>query len=137
MSPERGHFFIMKVTKKTKMKVVCSSDPVEFEEQFNKAMEELAEQDPCYELREVGGSIWAIITHTVKERIAETVKEEYHMQGEKYYCSQCPLREQVTDGRVKKVPCMYAETGRANLRDECCDYFYRMLKQGKVTPTYE
>ena len=125
----------MRIEKKTRMKVVCSRRPIEFEEQFNKAMEDLKEHEPTYELREVSGSLWAIITYKISEEIVESVRDEFHLEGRRHTCSQCPLHEEVKDRRLKMVPCKYSEYGEANLKEEACEYFYKMLKQGQIEPT--
>lgn len=63
--------------------------------------------------------------------------DEYHLEGRRYVCEQCPLHAKVTDRRRKTVPCRHHEYGEANLRHECCEYFYTMLKQGKIKPIDE
>ena len=122
----------MRTIKKVKMRVVASSDPVEFQNDFNKAMEELAEYDPECELKEVGGGMWAIITWTVREDVFDSVKDEFHAEGIRYICDQCPYHDEVTDRRVKRIGCRYSEFGETHREHECCEYFYKMLKQGEV-----
>lgn len=122
----------MKIYEKRKMQVVASGNPIEFQDGFNEAMDALAEYEPQYEIREVGGGLWAIITWTVTERIPDSVRDEYHMAGVRYVCDQCPLHEVVKDKRVKIVKCEHTETGSTNRGHECCEHFYTLLKEGKI-----
>ena len=122
----------MKTLRKRTMQVVASDDPRIFQDDFNRAMERLAEYEPDYEIRNVGRGVWAIITYTVVENVFDSVKDVFHAEGKRYICDQCPLHAEVKDRRVKMVACEHAPDGSTNREHECCEYYYTMLKEGKL-----
>lgn len=125
----------MRTVTKRKLKMVTERDPQFFEQAFNEAMEELKENDPvASDIECHDGMWWCAITYEEKEKVMETVADEFAMQGIRYLCKNCPLHDVVTDGRVKTVPCRYSEHGVTHLEHCACEYFYKMLKQNKVEP---
>ena len=114
------------------MKVVAAATPAEFERSFNEAMQELADKDPVYELRETGGSLWAVITF--EQEFAETVADEYRLQGMRYFCYDCPLHDGMTDGRRRLVSCQYADLVETRYDRPACEVFYRKLMNGSIEP---
>lgn len=123
----------MKTLTIPQMEVVASSDPDVFRDEYNRVMRELAEYEPECELKEVDGGMWAIITYTIKEQEFDSVKDEFHAEGIRYICDQCPMHEEVKDRRIKRLPCKHSEFGETHREHECCEYFYKMLRQGKVS----
>lgn len=62
----------------------------------------------------------------------DPVTKEFHDQGIRHTCGQCPYLEVGNDKRRKWWPCKYSEYGTSTCNTECCEYFYKMLKQGEV-----
>lgn len=124
----------MRILEKKLIKMVCEKDPVFFEQSFNEAIEELKDFDP--EPSEIShndaNGFWVCIKYTKKEKAIESVSDEFHLQGIRYLCKNCPLHEVETDGRIKRVPCKYSEMGYCHLEHEACEYFYKLLKQNGV-----
>lgn len=124
----------MKTLEKKRIKMICEKDPVFFEQSYNEAFEKLKDFEP--ESGEISFSEangwWTYIKYTRKEKVIERVADEFHLQGIRYLCKNCPLHEVETDGRIKRVPCKYSEMGYCHLEHEACEYFYKLLKQNGV-----
>lgn len=124
----------MKTIVKQKIRMVCESDPIFFEQSFNEAMEQLKDNDPQADeisFNEKNG-YWVSIRYIEKEKLLETVADEFYAEGIRYLCKNCPLHEVETDGRIKRVPCRYSDYGYCHLEHGACEYFYKLLKQNKV-----
>lgn len=118
------------------IKVINKTDPAEFEKEFNSVMATLADKNPKYTL-DVTNGFTALITYTDTIQQMDCIADEYHAEGIKYTCRECPLREIQPDGRKKEADCKYAQFGKANLKSECCETFYRRLKMGEIEPNGE
>lgn len=123
----------MRVKSFQRIKVIQTEDPLEFQTQFNKAMEELYDYDPEVEFIHEKAHC-AYIRYVESEHIFDSVADEFHAEGIHYLCEQCPYHDEVTDNRRKSVYCKYADTGMTNLQHEACEMFYRHVKQGEVIP---
>ena len=119
-----------------KVKVIQTRDPDLFEEQFNKAMDELEEHDPKAEVQPFSGEHCAYIYYHQVEELFNLVSDEFHAEGIHYLCDQCPLHDPAEDGRQKHVWCKYADTGSTHLKHEACEMFYKMVKQNEIKPLY-
>lgn len=116
--------------------VVGAKSPAQFEAEFNQRMEELADMDPEYELRDVGGELWAVISYTETDIQIETAEDWYLASGIYYTCSACPLHEDIKDRRLKYVGCRYApQMGETLVHGRACERFYEELRAGAIEPT--
>lgn len=118
----------------TKVAIVRSSDPGEFEKMFNAKMDELIANNPTHQIMDNGDIISAVITYQEKISIADSVADEFHFEGIRYLCKHCPYLEDPQDKRVKRCKCKYAELGMTHKEHEACEMFYRQVKAGTVTP---
>lgn len=116
-----------------KCKVIKESDPTSFEKQYTTKVEKIKGYDANIQYSD--GYFIAVITweETVIEE-EETVAEEFHREGIRYVCEQCPYLEMDGDKRKKRFPCKYAEFGGSRVDSECCEMFYKLLKQGQIVP---
>lgn len=121
----------------TKVAVVRSSDPREFEAMFNAKIDELAEFNPSSQITDTGDIISAIITYQELHHIVDSIADEFHFEGIRYLCKHCPYLDDPHDRRIKYCKCVYAEMGMTHKQHEACEYFYRQLKAGNVTPLEE
>ena len=118
--------------------VITSDNPILFKEQLNKRIRELAEYEPKVIEKSISGSDFrALIEWTETEQIGIdprqfSVKDEFHDAGMRFVCGECPLHDVTFDKRRKRVSCKYSETGMAHLDRECCEYFYKLLKQNRI-----
>lgn len=126
----------MRRKKLEKVKVIQTRDPDLFEEQYNKAMDELEEFEPRAEIQPFSGEHCAYIYYHQVEELFTLVSDEFHAEGIHYLCSQCPYHDPAEDGRQKHVYCRYADTGMTDLRREACEMFYKQVKQNEVKPVY-
>ena len=69
---------------------------------------------------------------------AETIEDEYELQGVRLTCQDCPYYEPILkangeiDGRIKYGNCPYSEFGRAYRDSRACDMLYQKLNNGEV-----
>ena len=124
----------MKREKITKVAVVRSAVPSVFEREFNAKMEELALHDPQFSITDTGGTLSAVITYQETHHFADSVMDEFHFEGIRYLCKNCPYLEDPHDKRVKRCRCKYAEFGMTHKDHEACELFYRQVKTGTVVP---
>lgn len=119
-----------------KVKVIQTRDPDLFEEQYNKAMEDLEEFEPRAEIQPFSGEHCVYIYYHQVEELFNLVSDEFHAEGIHYLCNQCPYHDPAEDGRQKYVYCKYADSGMTDLRREACEMFYKQVKQNEVKPVY-
>lgn len=108
----------------------------EFDRRFTEATREISEDDPqiTVDLRE---EFRASIIYWTTEEIRDSVADEFHEEGFRFTCRQCPLREPTGDKRKKYIRCIYSELGQTHLEHEACEIFYRGVKRGDIEPTDE
>lgn len=124
----------MKILRSQKCKAIKEADPRAFEAEFIDALRGIRNPDIMKDYRD--GHFIAIITWEEEEKIIETVADEFHLEGLRYVCGQCPHCEKDGDGRKKRFPCKYSEYSSVDIRQECCEMFYKKLKQGLIEPRY-
>lgn len=127
----------MKRERITQIKAINPKPAQEFQEEFNAAMTALADKSPEYKVDFAEDGFRAVIIYTEVIETMDCVADEYHAKGIKYTCQDCPLREIQTDGRKKDAECKHAAFGRATLKAEACEVFYRQLKLGAIEPKGE
>lgn len=117
---------------------VISEDTAEgFEKAFNDKIRELQCKYIVDTKISMDGGLRAVIIYEDDaEPPQRTVKDEYHDQGLAFLCQQCPHVNLPKDKRIKTIDCRYDEYGHTRLDRECCEMFYKELKQGLVTPRY-
>lgn len=115
-------------------KSIRSEDPQQFDEQINKAMDELWHLKPEVSTDNTAGIFSAQIRWMETTNIPETVKDEFNLKDMRYLCRQCPLYDDPGDKRLKYAPCKYCEDGKTLLNNECCELFYKLVKQGEIVP---
>ena len=116
--------------------VIYSDDPADFQKKFNLQMAALADKKPTIEFNHSQG-FCAYITYDEATHQVTSIADEFHADGIKFECRNCPLHEIETDGRKKRVPCKYADTAFTKLDDEACEIFYRRLMQREIEPIGE
>ena len=123
----------MKVNTYSQIAVVKAEDAEEFQDKFNAKMKELADYDPKFEFVFKSDFV-AIISFVQKESIMDCVADEFHAEGIRYLCKNCPHLEDPHDKRVMRCGCRYAELGTTHKLHEACEVFYKALKNGTITP---
>lgn len=113
--------------------VVQAENAQDFQRQFNEMMARLSDCKPQVQFNFNQGHC-AYITYILELKIPDCVADEYHAKGIMFTCRQCPLHELVTDGRVRRVQCKYADLGFTHLNNECCEVFYRRLNLKELEP---
>ena len=115
-------------------RIVSSKDPEEYERAFNEMAKKLAGEGP--EIQDVfeNGQFTTVFTYTKTEKIPETAKERFELEGQTFLCRNCPYLEQGKDKRRKQWGCPYSFTGYARSDQEACNVFYTDLVQGKIQP---
>lgn len=134
LQQERSVILVMLTKKVEKIKVIQTEDPTEFQEQYNSIMETLHGTEYHVELKDMAGTHCAYVFYEEVQHEYDRVSDEFHAEGIRYLCAQCPHHDPVTDGRKKHVWCKYADCGMTHLQHEACELFYKQLKQGEVKP---
>lgn len=124
----------MRVDKFPQIAVIESDTAQEFEAEFNRRAKDLNANKSSVTTMYDNGKFVALIEYECVERTIDTVTDEFHMEGIKYICDECPYMEDPDDKRVMHVDCKYAEFGRTHRKQEACELFYRQIKQGKIKP---
>ena len=116
--------------------IVCAKDPKEYEEKFNEEIGKLL-GTKCRVIDVPLGDSFCTIIESIKEIPATermTIKDEFHLNGIRYTCSQCPYMEPPKDRRYKTCICPYSTYGTTRKDSECCDLFYTKLVNHEVEP---
>ena len=124
----------MKITKIPQIEVIQSEDPIEFKKQFNDLMKTMTEVGDIDIKLYSDTTYRAIISYTIIAREFDSVADEFHAEGLRYLCRNCPHLEDPEDKRIKHCKCKYAELGRTHKDHEACELFYRELKTGRIEP---
>lgn len=121
--------------KQTVCKVLKETEAEVFEKKIADLLRRTQKRDPI--IKYDNGYFIAVLVYeefTFPEDEIKTVADEFHEQGIRYVCAQCPYLEQDGDKRRKYHTCKYSEYGTAREDQECCELFYKQLKQGTVVP---
>lgn len=124
----------MKISKVKRIAVVESADPELFEQRFNSKLDELSFHEGLDYQIYCDSKYKAIISYCETVREIDSVMDEFHAEGIRYVCENCPDLENPLDARVKWCRCKYAELGSTHKNYEACEYFYRRLKAGTIQP---
>lgn len=125
----------MRPRKKTLCKVIKESDADVFQDKYT-ALINSVHGSVDANVQYSDGYFVAVITYetVVWPDDERTVADEFHDEGLRYVCSQCPYLEVSGDRRRKRFPCKYSEYGTARIDSECCEMFYKKVKQGTIEP---
>ena len=124
----------MKQSKYQQIRVIESKDPTEFQTEFNKAQQELADQKP-ETIYDISDGYRAIIQYEVNVSVAESARDELALEGIYPTCGDCPKFQPVlnNDGSVKQT----SKKGSCDVeawtcRDSvACDWFCRkVMREG-------
>ena len=124
----------MKISKLKRIAVIESVNPDIFEHLFNSKLDELAFMEELDYQIYCDSKYKAIISYSETVREMDCVKDEFHAEGIRYVCANCPDLVDPLDARIKYCECKYAELGRTHKDHEACEYFYRRLKAGLIEP---
>lgn len=129
----------MKRTTYQKVAIVHSSDPMEFEEQYNERSKAISGDYKIISqnVSAENHSYTGVIIYEVVEAQIDSVADEFHAEGVHYLCKHCPYLDDPKDKRIKRCTCKYAELGVTHKDHEACEVFYRALKAGTVSPLDE
>jgi len=109
-------------------RTIRATNPEDYDRKMNEALtshfeaqiiDRLNDQDFC-----------SIIRYKDRIEIPETIEEEYELQGIRHTCGECKHYRPSFDGRVKYTECPYDTTVSCWKDRHCCEYFWRMLKNG-------
>lgn len=124
----------MRVIARKRVRTVQANDPDEFDKMFNEASDELAEN---VKLQWDTAPMCVHFIYEEPVKIPETVADEFELQGIKYYCKDCPNFQKGKNKRCRSQGCKYAEYGTVADFTPACEWFYKQVLQGKITPEVE
>lgn len=124
--------------KQKTVKVVKESDALAFEEHCTTILKEHQATPEMAVNCTPEGEFMAVFVYeeTVFPEDERTIVDDFHDQGIRYVCEQCPHLQMDGDKRKKWFPCKFAEYGTSSVDREACEYFYKMLQQGKIVPRF-
>lgn len=127
----------MKQSKYQQIRVIESKDPTEFQDEFNKAQQELASLKP-ETIYDITDGYRAIIQYEVETSVPENAKDEVHLMGVHLTCGNCPRFEPMRnkDGSVNRT----AKRGKCFLEPytTCetdvvhCEWFCKKYLKGEI-----
>lgn len=123
----------MKRTTNHLIAAIAADNPQDFEKQFNEKMMLLSDNNPEATI-DISNGFRAVIRYDTETSEVDTIADEFHRDGICHICRECPLHDNETNKRRKWVTCKYSESGLAHLDHECCEYFYKQVKLGHITP---
>ena len=117
-----------------RVKYISTNTFEEHEEAHNAFLEEIdgktiiSETDPA----EIKGKIVTKIVYNEELDIRESIVDDFHEEGIRYVCAQCPYCEDPHDKRRKWCKCSFKKTGRTRRDSEVCRYVYALLAAGEI-----
>lgn len=125
----------MRYDTKPRVIAVKETSPELFEKTMNDRIDEIQDGKVLDIVTKIDGDVFfAVVTYEVTCEVVECVSDEYHNEGIRFTCRQCPYAIRNDDKRKKWLNCQYSPSGIAHLDHECCEMFYVELKQHKITP---
>lgn len=125
----------MKITIKTQIRVIEAKTGYQFQEDFNRTANELANQGIKYrvELNNAIGMHCAYFFFDEEVKVAETIAEECRLAGIDYNCINCPDYNLPEDRRKSESYCSQIH-GFIKSDSRCCDSFYIRLLNNEIEP---
>lgn len=114
--------------------IVTADSAQSLTEQLNAKLRELSSKHPTVTFE----GLIARIQYTENVNEAETIEDEYELQGVRLTCQDCPYYEPILkangeiDGRIKYGNCPYTEFGRAYRDSGACSTLFQKLNNGEV-----
>lgn len=117
--------------KSTKVKTIMSNDAFDFDSRLNGFIKQLDAKGIPYEVQvNPTAGLLAFVTYKETIRVAEDIREEYELAGERHFCGECPFYVRPTDGRVKNTRCVNGHL--TSKGSPCCEEFYELLDSGSI-----
>lgn len=115
----------------SKLRIIQSKNPKEFEEQFEKLMQEILGKNPNI-MTGFDSSIghYAHIRWEETIKIPEDARDEANLKGIKYYCGDCPFFVLQKDRRIKNSVC--GQGIKTYYEHHACVKLYEMIERGEV-----
>ena len=118
----------MKRVKKSQMLFVEGQSGIEFQDNYNSAMERLTAAHIDINEKMISlDKLSAVILYTQTVEIAENMKDRYHLKGIYPTCGECPYFEQVTD-YTGVCPFMKFKSGVHYSNMDICDKRWKELE---------
>lgn len=122
----------MKSISRTEIKVVEAKSGAEFEVEMNAALRCVSDLNSKYQIHfNLSMGHCAYIEYSYTEQIPESLKDEYALRGEVFYCGNCPMFEPSMDGRIKAGKCKYGVCNKPIPADKACIKFYQKYDAGE------
>lgn len=116
---------------KRRVRIIYEQTPADFESRINEAFDMI--EDPTAEIEyNHQKGFCAYITYSEKERIPETVRDRFSLEGIRYECRSCPYCEMPENPKVQRTYCDMKPSGVTFPESEACEYFYKLVALGEV-----
>ncbi len=122
----------MKWVNRKQTKIITGNTAPEFQEKLNEALAEIAGRGYKHELQfNMSFGLCAYIIYDEHYEVAETIADEYELNGDIHHCYECPMFKPSEDKRVKYTTCGNG-TKRCAANDCACDWFYEQMEKGGI-----
>lgn len=124
----------MKYIGRKQSRIVTGSTAVEFQNNLNEALNEIALSGAKAEVQfNMSLGFCAFVLFEETKQVPESLAEQYEVSGDEYHCSECPMFVLSEDKRVKYTTC---KRGCRKIGAEhwACEWFYEALERGEVVP---
>lgn len=119
----------MRTEERTATRVITADSGKEFERLLNEALKDCSRVERIEFNYKMGHC--AYILYKYDEKILESVKDRYVLDGDLYRCGECPFYVAPDDGRKKYGFCNHIHDS-ASGKDDACTWFYRELAKGEI-----
>lgn len=116
-------------------RTVYALTPEEWDAKVNRALFEITEdtrKEPVVTREKTPDGWLAIIEYYSLKTVAETIRDEYELRGERHTCDECPHLCKVNDRRVKHLDCDRGMRYSTLCSQEACEWFYEELHKGRM-----
>lgn len=113
-----------------KFKVISHFDSNRFEDEVKELL--LEHPDANISFGSIGErhNAYAIWRETIK--VAENIRDEFVLRGEKHHCGECPFYGGNTDEPKNAFSCMREVYAKRRRCDEACMWLYQELAKGGI-----
>ncbi len=110
-----------------------SKDARVFDQLLNRAVREHADKnvEVIYKMNAEGHC--AYVTFDCHVNVAESLEDEYNLQGISFTCGECPYFVLPSDKRIKFIRCdKSGQMRRCSSESRACEFLYRAVDNGEV-----
>lgn len=128
----------MKKMVKREQATITAASPADFDRKVNEYLEAAALRGADVlniDRRREGEHYLAFIDLENQVSYAESIMDDYQLQGMCYRCGDCPYLMKSADRRRRYLPCDKGMREETRYNSPACPYFYEALDRGEIIPS--